>query len=134
MEFIWIVCIPRGFKSSRSLCGQLQGVSRFLDRTGNEDRAAIKLHAKAAEFEYDDEYDDSYDDLGGGGADGIADVEGAFPHHQLLLQKHFCSAVGSYVPIVDLERTECLDACMANCRFIRLCMLNSTALPQEMHR
>ncbi len=55
----------------------MQGVSRFLDRTGNEDRAAIKLHAKAAEFVYEDEYDDSYDDLGGGGADGIADVEGA---------------------------------------------------------
>ena len=55
----------------------MQGVSRFLDRTGNEDRAAIKLHAKAAEYVYEDEYDDSYDDLGGGGADGIADVEGA---------------------------------------------------------
>ncbi|CAL8461773.1 g1304 [Coccomyxa elongata] len=53
-----------------------RGISRFLDRTGNEDRAAIKLHAKAAEFVYEDEYDDSYDDLGGGGADGIADVEG----------------------------------------------------------
>ncbi|KAK9909048.1 hypothetical protein WJX75_006462 [Coccomyxa subellipsoidea] len=53
-----------------------RGVSRFLDRTGNDDRAAIKLHAKAAEYEYDDEYDDSYDDLGGGGADGVADVEG----------------------------------------------------------
>lgn len=59
------------------LCGSFQGVSRFLDRTGNDDRAAIKLHAKAAEYEYDDEYDDSYDDLGGGGADGVADVEGA---------------------------------------------------------
>ena len=55
----------------------MQGVSRFLDRTGNEDRAAIKLHAKAAEYVYEDEYDDSYDDLGGGGADGKADVEGA---------------------------------------------------------
>lgn len=73
----------------------MQGVSRFLDRTGNEDRAAIKLHAKAAEFVYEDEYDDSYDDLGGGGADGIADVEGAVPalvlcrcHALLTLRRH----------------------------------------------
>jgi activating signal cointegrator complex subunit 2 len=37
----------------------------------------VRLHARAAQWEYDDEYDDSYDDLGGGGADGVADVEGA---------------------------------------------------------
>lgn len=76
-------------------------MSRILDNAAQEERAAIKLHAHAAtveyEDEYDDEYDDSYDDLGGGGADGVADVEGkravsstflqifglAFPGHKL---------------------------------------------------
>ena len=59
------------------LCECLQGVSRFLDRAGAADRAAIKAHAQQAQYdEYDDEYDDSYDDLGGPSADGVADVEG----------------------------------------------------------
>ena len=56
-----------------------QGVSRFLDRAGAADRAAIKAHAQQAQYdEYDDEYDDSYDDLGGPSADGVADVEGDY--------------------------------------------------------
>ena len=58
-------------------CDCSQGVSRFLDRAGAADRAAIKAHAQQAQYnEYDDEYDDSYDDLGGPSADGVADVEG----------------------------------------------------------
>ena len=52
-------------------------MSRFLDKAGAADRAAIKAHAQQAQYdEYDDEYDDSYDDLGGPSADGVADVEG----------------------------------------------------------
>ena len=59
------------------LCDCSQGVSRFLDKAGAADRAAIKAHAQQAQYdEYDDEYDDSYDDLGGPSADGVADVEG----------------------------------------------------------
>ena len=59
------------------VCDCSQGVSRFLDRAGAADRAAIKAHAQQAQYdEYDDEYDDSYDDLGGPAADGVADVEG----------------------------------------------------------
>jgi hypothetical protein len=66
-------------------------VSRFLDNTASEDRAAIRLHAHNAEVEYDDEYDDSYDDLGGGGADGIADVEGGtLLQHRCALQGPAC--------------------------------------------
>ncbi len=56
-------------------------MSRFLDRAGAADRAAIKAHAQQAQYdEYDDEYDDSYDDLGGPSADGVADVEGKLRH------------------------------------------------------
>lgn len=52
-------------------------MAAFLDRARAEERSAIRVHAAAAQWEYDDEYDDSFDDLPGGGADGVADVEGA---------------------------------------------------------
>ncbi|KAK9819644.1 hypothetical protein WJX72_000683 [[Myrmecia] bisecta] len=52
-----------------------KGTSRFLQRT-EQDKAAIRMHADAAQWEYEDEYDDSYDDLLANGADGVADVEG----------------------------------------------------------
>ena len=42
------------------------------------DRAAVRAHANAAQWdEWDDEYDDSFDDLGVVNLDGAADVEGA---------------------------------------------------------
>lgn len=88
-----------------------QGVSRFLDRTGNEDRAAIKLHAKAAEFEYEDEYDDSYDDLGGGGADGIADVEGVYPvFHGLQSNNCYIAGQRTYWALQKVKVLMCFNA------------------------
>ena len=81
------------------LCDCSQGVSRFLDRAGAADRAAIKAHAQQAQYdEYDDEYDDSYDDLGGPSADGVADVEGdSMPYDAKQARSLLQSAVLAYL-------------------------------------
>lgn len=76
-------------------------MSRFLDRAGAADRAAIKAHAQQAQYdEYDDEYDDSYDDLGGPSADGVADVEGVLSCHakSLHLAAPGCNSACLYMP------------------------------------
>ena len=59
----------------------LQGTAKALALPA-ADRAAVRTHASAAQWdEWDDEYDDSFDDLGMINLDGTADVEGAMPGH-----------------------------------------------------